>query len=84
MLQTMSNWEWYSNKELAKDFGWRFGGRLWQLREYWVKFEKRKWEWYIEYWKVISIAENIKYKDRNCLKIIKLSLLEKIYKLIFG
>ena len=82
MLQTMSNWEWYSNKELANNFWWRFGWRIFNLKKYWVEFEKKQWEWYIEYWRVISISENIKYKDRNSLKIIKLDLLERIYNFI--
>jgi len=82
ILEAMDNGQTLSNVELNKVAGWRFWWHLWQLRQYWVEFEKTKWEWYLEYWTIKSIPENIKYKNRNSLKVIRLSLLDRIYNFI--
>lgn len=82
MLQTMSNWKWITNKELAANFWWRFGWRIFNLKKYWVKFEKKKWEWYIEHWRILEIPENVHYKNRTKIKVITLSVLDRIYNFI--
>ena len=79
ILEAMDNWQTLSNIELSKIASWRFWWYLYNLRRAWVVFQKTKWKSYIEYWTIINIPENIKYKNRNSLKIIKLDLLERIY-----
>ena len=83
MLNEMDNWKWYTNKYLAEHFWWRFWGRLHNLRKMWVKFEKEKGQGYIESWRVVSIPKNVIYKNRTKIKVIRISLLDKIYNLIF-
>lgn len=82
ILEAMDNWQVLSNVELSKIAGWRFWWYLFNLRKAWIVFEKTKWESYIEYWKIVKIPDNVKYKGRNSLKIIKLDLLERIFNFI--
>jgi len=84
ILEAMDNWQVLSNVELSKIAGWRFWGYLYNLRQAWVVFEKTKWEKHLEYWSLEEIPDNVKYKGRNSLKIIKLSLLDRISNLMFN
>lgn len=54
LINYMQDWEFHSNVELSNVAGWRFGGRLFNLRKQWFVFEKKQWEWYIEYWKLVK------------------------------
>lgn len=82
ILEAMDNGQTLSNVELNRVAGWRFWWHLHRLRQYWVEFKKTKGEWYLEYWTITAIPENIKYKDRKQLKVIRLNLLDRIYNFI--
>lgn len=69
MLLYMKPGQWVSNVILSKRFGWRFGGRLYELREKWVKFEKKQGKWYLEYWRLVSIPNNIDYTSKYNIKM---------------
>ncbi len=79
ILEAMDNWQTLSNIELNRLAGWRFWWHLYSLRKAWVTFKKTKWERYIEYFTIISIPSNVIYKNRNSIKIITISLLDRIY-----
>lgn len=69
ILELMSDWIWHSNRELSYK-SWRFWWHLYQLRKQWVIFEKKQWEWYIEYFRLIELPKyldivNWRLKDRS-------------------
>jgi len=55
LIELMKSKEWVSNVELCNKCGWRFWGRICKLKKEWFVFEKKQWEWYIEYWKLTKI-----------------------------
>ncbi len=84
ILENMDNWQWLSNKDLNNIAGWRFGWRIHDLKKYWVRFTKKKWEWYVEWFKIIHIPKNIQYKWRRTLKVIREKTLIQKFKALFN
>ena len=77
ILEAMDNWQILSNIDLNNIAGWRFWWYLYQLRKDWVVFEKTKWIWYIEFWKIVSIPKTLEYKNRNSIKNTSISNTKK-------
>ena len=84
MLEHMDNWQELSNVELNNLIGWRFWGYKHTLTKYGVRFSKRKWEWYIEYFTITHIPKNIIYKWRNSIKVIREKTLIEKFKNLFN
>ena len=83
MLEHMDNWQELSNVQLNNLLGWRFWAKIYLLKSYWVRFLKRKWEWYTEYFTIIYIPKNLIYKWRNSIKVIREKTLIEKFKNLF-
>jgi len=83
ILENMDNWQWLSNTDLNNIAGWRFSARIHDLKKYWVRFNKKQWEWCIEWFNIIYIPKNLQYKGRTSIRMIREKTLIQKFKSLF-